>query len=576
MPKCLALRLLLALGSVPVVLSASGSTEEARPRFERVAWDAGLRDPAAAVYQDAGDGGGNAAAWLAIGDAAGVVRVNTGLERPSAERVLRRGPVRDLALAPEGELWVATAEGLFRLSALDADPPRVDEVRLGAGGSARDVRRVAAVPGLVAAATASGAFLARDGGSFVRVTAARHRAAESLALWPGLDLALVLDGRAERVPEGSDALELLRVAPATARVLDASIRRADGEVALQLLTSRALWRASLEESALGAWRRIAWVAPPGAALRRVFHVARRDWVTSDRGLLLAASGEASAPRLLRVLEIGSLGEIVAVVGGGETVFAIGARGVGRLAPPAAAPHVLGAPSPAAAPRSLGVPSPAAAPRSLGVPSPVAAPRVLGVPSPVAAPRSLGAPSPAAGDPEIGAVHRAVLRHLDLGPERMRRLWRGASRRGWLPTLELRGRYGGGRDQGNDYDETFTSGERRLFHDRDWGRARDFDVSAVLRFDLGAIAYEPESIDVSREAREVIELRDDVLDEVNQLYFERRRSLRQAADPALPPAEATRLRERAEELAAGLDAWSGGWFGRARRPSSPSGPTENRP
>jgi hypothetical protein len=63
---------------------------------------------------------------------------------------------------------------------------------------------------------------------------------------------------------------------------------------------------------------------------------------------------------------------------------------------------------------------------------------------------------------------------------------------------------------------------------------------------------------------VIKLRDDVLDEVTQLYFERRRVMVELfARPDAPPAEKLRLRLRAAELAAGIDAWTGGWFARAR-------------
>ena len=64
---------------------------------------------------------------------------------------------------------------------------------------------------------------------------------------------------------------------------------------------------------------------------------------------------------------------------------------------------------------------------------------------------------------------------------------------------------------------------------------------------------------------MIELRDDVLDEITQLYFERRRVLAQLqALPDPGDAEALRLRLRADELAAGIDAWTGGWFGRQTR------------
>jgi hypothetical protein len=77
-----------------------------------------------------------------------------------------------------------------------------------------------------------------------------------------------------------------------------------------------------------------------------------------------------------------------------------------------------------------------------------------------------------------------------------------------------------------------------------------------------VVYHPESVDVSREMRELVELRDDVLDEIHHLYFERRRVLLELlALPAGQPLEAARLRLRADELAAGIDAWTGGWFGR---------------
>ena len=75
-----------------------------------------------------------------------------------------------------------------------------------------------------------------------------------------------------------------------------------------------------------------------------------------------------------------------------------------------------------------------------------------------------------------------------------------------------------------------------------------------------MAYHPEEIDVSKEAREVIELRDDVLDEVNQLYFERERARLELESLSHDTQQAERLRLRAAELAAGLDAWTGGCFG----------------
>jgi hypothetical protein len=136
------------------------------------------------------------------------------------------------------------------------------------------------------------------------------------------------------------------------------------------------------------------------------------------------------------------------------------------------------------------------------------------------------------EPDIESVHRVALAYLDLGPERMR------------------------------YDEAFLSGEMRRLYDWDRERDRDYEVSIALTWDLGDTQFHPEALDVSREGREVLELRDDVLDEITQLYFERRRVLMDLA--SLGPdadSEAFELRRRADELAAGIDAWTGGWFGR---------------
>jgi hypothetical protein len=78
--------------------------------------------------------------------------------------------------------------------------------------------------------------------------------------------------------------------------------------------------------------------------------------------------------------------------------------------------------------------------------------------------------------------------------------------------------------------------------------------------------------VSREARLVIQLRDDVLDEVNQLYFERQRVLA-SLDAPPPDVPVALLRLRAAELASGLDAWTGGWFSEQLSSHGPSHPAQ---
>jgi hypothetical protein len=164
------------------------------------------------------------------------------------------------------------------------------------------------------------------------------------------------------------------------------------------------------------------------------------------------------------------------------------------------------------------------------------------------------------EPAIERVHQAALAYLRLGPKRMDALEQGVGSRGWLPIVVVHGALARDKSQTTAFDEAVTGGSLWSLVDRDRDHAEDYDIGVTFSWDLGDIAYEPEAIDVSREAREVIELRDDVLDEITQLYFERRRVLAQLESPG-QPGDAERLRLRADELAAGIDAWTGGWFGR---------------
>jgi hypothetical protein len=206
-----------------------------------------------------------------------------------------------------------------------------------------------------------------------------------------------------------------------------------------------------------------------------------------------------------------------------------------------------------------------------------APSQTSFPSPSS---SVGAVAPAAArDPDIRAVHAAALQYLDLRSARWRSRFDGLRRRGWLPELSLDFEATDDSDRTWDDDQAFISGETRFLRDRDHRRGREYSGRVKLTWDLPSLAYDDQWDDLSREVRQLIALRDDVLDEVNQLYFERRRILLDLAsrDPSDP--ETTGLALRAAELAAGLDAWTGGWFltGRGVHATSiPSRPTKEQP
>jgi hypothetical protein len=507
---------------LPVLPIASARAEAPHWSWQRTRLFPGLGAASALAFDPETD-------RLAVGDEGGVWLAGGA---SAVTRVLRRGPVRDLAFSTQAGLYAATDRGLFHVDGLG----EVSRPSLGPGAGA--VRRILVNPRFVLVAAEGGAFFSRGGRRWLPLDAGLPRGAvDALAVRPlpeGTDLWLIIEGAVYRatlrIGVGRPVLEeVTRVSVAGARgrrdAVDLSTSIPGAGVAV-------LTRRGLLLGRDGPWVSLRPGFPPGSTPLRFGYTGRRLWIATDRGLLEAAT--PSGPWHRSASPVGST-PIAALEGSESLVYAAGARGLfaGRASPAPAEPA-----------------------------PPLASPKL-----------------PWAEEPSVRQVQVAALRYLDLAPERIQALERGLRRRGWLPRFELRGAYGGRRRWEHDYDEAFTYDAPRLFFDRQEEHSSDYAVSTVLVWDLGDLAYHPESIDVSKEAREIIELRDDVLDEVTQLYFERRRALlRLAGEPPLPVAEAARLRLRADELASGLDAWTGGWWSRATPTShSPRDtPEENQP
>jgi hypothetical protein len=485
-----------------------------------------LAEPAAERWLplDAPAGVDRAAEALAFDPRTG--RVAVGGERGVAwgplgaplERVLARGPVHDLVFERDGALLAATEVGLFRIEAAD----RVRAERVGTGEAARQVRALAVSGDAVIAATAAGVFerTASDPSVWRRVSglpfgearrvAITRRAEGEREVWAAIDGALWT---------ASDEQGARSV------TLPGAARGEEGPVDLATAPSGELFvvlrRALAVRDAAGAWRVEPLVLPPGALPARIAADAGGLQLATDAGLFHAPGPAGPWQRAQ-----GAPGSIpVAAVAGGRDLVVATAQGVLRRAAVSDAPPV------AAAPRT----APARGVR---------------------------------GDPPIAAVQRRALQYVSLDPRRMRELWDAAGRRAWAPEVLVRGDYGEDLDRTRSYDEAFISGETHSLFDRDRKRGDGYSVSLGLTWDLGDAVFNLDRIDVSRETRLVIQLRDDVLDEVNQLYFERQRVLASIDAPA-PDAPVALLRLRAAELASGLDAWTGGWFSEQLAPSPSS-------
>jgi hypothetical protein len=489
--------LLVALVSLP----ALGLDAPAEIRWELAPGAAGAGPPQALAVDPAG-------ARLAVGDRRGVL---VGAGSTTLARVVHRGPVQDVLFLRDGSLLVATASGLFHR---DAEGRVVD--RTPAPG-ARDVARLAQAGGLVAVATASGAYVSRDLQLWRRLDAELPSGpVPALSFAPGgtgSELWLVVAEAlwSVRLGEEGRVVEAMRQGPPFAGQAARELRDLLVTPSEILVLGRSVLARRSAEG--GEWDVHRPTLPAGAEPLRIAQAAGMLYLATDRGLVQAASPDGPWHRAPGAA---ATGEVRVLVSSGETLYAAAASGL-----------LVGT----SAPRSPGR-EPAPAPEKV---------------------RPVG--------PPIHAVQRAALAYLDLGTADVQRMRRGVRRRGWLPAVGLRLGAERRRLDSDESDEVFTSGALRRLHDSDADHTRSYDASLTLSWDLGDTAFHPEEIDVSKEAREIIELRDDVLDEVNQLYFERVRVLLDLEAAELEGPAPARLQARARELAAGLDAWTGGWFGR---------------
>ena len=93
------------------------------------------------------------------------------------------------------------------------------------------------------------------------------------------------------------------------------------------------------------------------------------------------------------------------------------------------------------------------------------------------------------------------------------------------------------------------------------RDASFDVS--LTWDLGELIWNDDQTSIDTRSKLMVELRDDILNEVTHLYFERRRlQVQIALQPDTDPAVAIERDIKLQELTAGIDALTGGYLSRS--------------
>ncbi|HTO56039.1 MAG TPA: hypothetical protein VMR50_21835 [Myxococcota bacterium] len=162
---------------------------------------------------------------------------------------------------------------------------------------------------------------------------------------------------------------------------------------------------------------------------------------------------------------------------------------------------------------------------------------------------------------IAALQHAVLAYQQLEPERTAGIESRARWKGLYPELRASAGFDRDGEWDGEHNTTFTSGAFHNLTDLDRNHHHGYDAAVTMVWELSDFVSPEDPLEVSRERRLVVSLRDQVLERVNHLYFQRLRVLGQLGALASDDQKRAELELTAAEIAAQLDAWSGGMFSR---------------
>jgi len=159
------------------------------------------------------------------------------------------------------------------------------------------------------------------------------------------------------------------------------------------------------------------------------------------------------------------------------------------------------------------------------------------------------------EPSILDVQQAAISYCEVSPEKIKWMRSCAMNKAWLPDVSF----------GIDGDNYRTIDlDRGGTNDPDFyiegPRDRNFGWNVDLSWDLGELIWNSSQTSIDVRSRLMVQLRNDILDEANKLYFERRRLQLELQNSPPENTQQKMLKElRLAELTASIDALTGGYF-----------------
>jgi hypothetical protein len=169
------------------------------------------------------------------------------------------------------------------------------------------------------------------------------------------------------------------------------------------------------------------------------------------------------------------------------------------------------------------------------------------------------------EPSVTDVQRAAIKYAEVHPEKIESWRKSAAKKALFPKIST--------NVGNNVTDFWhweTGSSTRAYDDVLMKGDQALEWSVGASWDLGEMIWNSDQTSIDVRSRLMVELRDDILDDVTRLYYERRRlQVDMLTSPPRSEKEYYDKLLRVEELTANMDALTGGYFS-----TQLHGPSEN--
>lgn len=166
------------------------------------------------------------------------------------------------------------------------------------------------------------------------------------------------------------------------------------------------------------------------------------------------------------------------------------------------------------------------------------------------------------EPQIIELQEAAMRYAEVHPEKIIAWRQAAARRAWLPSL------GVGHDLGSDQTvDIDRGGTNDADHFIQGPEEQDQQWSVDVSWDLGDLIWSGDQTTIDNRSKLMVQLRDELLTQLNNLYFSRRRlQVARLVENGKGLQEEIDRNLQIDEYTAGIDALTGGYFSKKLQPT----------